>query len=867
MNQLTKWLTGSFVALTSGVIIYHYTGINSNKDMVSFSIDNAEAVINQSTGEMDITLPESTNLNNLYALFDSTGSNVTVLGKIVVGSMPYAANYKFNFESNVTYVVHASDGSTKSYFAHVSTESMESGSYFQFFDINSNTNGGLSQGIITGNNIAVTVPYNTNLSSLIAYFDYVGHSVKVNSVSQISNITTNDFTNPVSYSVHAKDGTENNYTVTVTKAAASAKEITNFDLVTFYGIYPGYINGNNIHVGIPTEVSPNHLIAEYSSTGSLVKIGSAIESSGLTVNNFSAPVVYTVTSGDGLTTQNYTVTVDNYYTFLDVLNLNETIFDNTNYNISFKVTNRESATINAMTASVVMPSPINWTLNSDTCTGNNLLVGNSCEVTGILSIPKRYGEAAVQFKLTDGSSVIHAQYNKIVTAIPKLTELEPGIESPSKYAAYRFTNVGAHRMFTAANVNGQSICFDESNVGTITSSTESWATCGVEITKNHDTLYIPAFPGVGGKVLISMDNKIPDGPSPSVTATSPEDTYYTRWQQVEYGGGLDAQDESVLFNLNPTNVNFVSIPNTVSTVISGVVGPYFDNSYAAQGILFGRNIKTNQVLSAMESGLANVPNASPSSWDNLSQPTAQNDAVLRVLAPATVFPFMSTPASQFYFDGAFFSQYIDDLWAYYTDNIGAHYLYVDDSPAADIITPGAHCILKCQVTHTDNLMHCAYESGTCPTDANSGTLDGQYTNVGGFSSPAGFTKFTAVDFISAAGTSSVTTFGANGTYRSVTGENIVSGQSVGFLPFCSNTNFVFGSSEFATVESLYYSAQYSCLTNYSSYTTSVIDQYSYQSSLYFGFYNYGYSDTLNQSGAVYSLNNESYPFTIEVNYQ
>jgi hypothetical protein len=862
MNNLTKWLTGAFVALAgSGIIVYSYSGLNGNNEMISFSINNAEAVINQTSGEIDVTLPSGTVLTNLTPTFAATGPNVTVRGKA-----SYSGISSYNFESNVPYVVHASNGDTKNYFAHIITGTpTESYSYFQFFSVDSNTNGGLSNGVITGNNIAVTVPYNTVESNLVSYFNYVGTSVKVNGIKQISNVTANSFISPVTYNVHGEDGTNNPYTITVSKAAASDKTITSFDVVTFYGIYPGYINGTNIHVGIPTQVNPRNLIAEYSSTGSLVKVGSTIESSGLTVNNFESPVIYNVTSGDGLTNQNYTVTVDNYYTFLDVHNLSETIFDNKNYNVSFIVTNNESSTLNNVTATFATESPVSWTLSGDTCTGNNILVNESCVVSGTLSISKRYGRGVVAFTLKDGSSITHATYNKIVTAIPQLTELSPGIESPSIYAAYRFTNVGAHRMFTTSSVNGKNICFDANHIGTITNAIESWATCAVEMTRNNDTLYIPAFPAVGGKTLISMDNKIPDGPSPSVTATNPVDTYFTRWQQVEYGGGLTSNSSPALFNLNPTNVNFVSIPTTVSTVISGVIGPYNNNSYAAQGILFGRNIKTESVLAAMESGLAHVPNSNNPSWNGLTQPNAQNNLVLRILAPATIFPFMGTPSSQFYFNGAFFSQYINDLWAYYTDNAGGHFLYVDDSPAASIITPGSTCILKCQVTHADDLMHCAYDSGTCPTNALSGTLDGAYTNVGGFSSPAGFTKFTAVDFISAAGTSAVTTFGANGTYRSLTGENIVSAQSVGFLPYCTNPLFVFGNPQFVASQNTFYTPQYNCLANYASYTTSVIDQYSYQSSLYFGFYNYGYSDTLGQSGAVYSLSAESYPFTIDVN--
>ena len=41
-------------------------------------------------------------------------------------------------------------------------------------------------------------------------------SLKVGSTTQVSGITVNNFTSPVVYTVVAPDGTEQNYTVTVT---------------------------------------------------------------------------------------------------------------------------------------------------------------------------------------------------------------------------------------------------------------------------------------------------------------------------------------------------------------------------------------------------------------------------------------------------------------------------------------------------------------------------------------------------------------------------------------------------------------------------------------------------------------------------
>jgi hypothetical protein len=72
-------------------------------------------------------------------------------------------------------------------------------------------------GVITGNNIALSVPAGTNVTNLVATFtNSLSSSVKVGATTQASGTTANNFTNPVTYTVTAQDGTTANYTVTVT---------------------------------------------------------------------------------------------------------------------------------------------------------------------------------------------------------------------------------------------------------------------------------------------------------------------------------------------------------------------------------------------------------------------------------------------------------------------------------------------------------------------------------------------------------------------------------------------------------------------------------------------------------------------------
>ena len=72
-----------------------------------------------------------------------------------------------------------------------------------------------NNGVISNQNISVTVPNGTDVTNLIATFTTTGDVVTIGSTNQVSGVTQNDFTSPVTYTVTAADGTTQNYIVTV----------------------------------------------------------------------------------------------------------------------------------------------------------------------------------------------------------------------------------------------------------------------------------------------------------------------------------------------------------------------------------------------------------------------------------------------------------------------------------------------------------------------------------------------------------------------------------------------------------------------------------------------------------------------------
>jgi len=157
--------------------------------------------------------------------------------------------------------------------------------------------------------IAVTAPYGTNVTALVATYTSTGSIVTVSTTVQTSGTTPNDFTSPVAYIVTGADGTMVTYTVTVTVATASSKAISSF---TFTGSTGTTINETatpkTIVVTVPSGTVLTNLVATFSTSGTVVKVGTTTQVSGTTANTFSSMVPYIVTAADS-TTATYNVTV------------------------------------------------------------------------------------------------------------------------------------------------------------------------------------------------------------------------------------------------------------------------------------------------------------------------------------------------------------------------------------------------------------------------------------------------------------------------------------------------------------------------------------------------------------------------------
>jgi len=185
------------------------------------------------------------------------------------------------------------------------------------FDFN-----GLSPAVIgivnEGNHtVAMTVPYGTNVAALVPTLAIIGASVSPDAG------VVHDFTQPTIYTVTAGDGSIQNYTVTVTTAAYTAKAITKFVFNELNPAVIGVINeaGHTIALTVPQGTVVTGLVPTLAVTGVSVSPDAGI------AQNYTHPIVYTVTAADS-STQPYTVTVGTAPAATDIETLRDLAYPN-----------------------------------------------------------------------------------------------------------------------------------------------------------------------------------------------------------------------------------------------------------------------------------------------------------------------------------------------------------------------------------------------------------------------------------------------------------------------------------------------------------------------------------------------------------
>ena len=309
--------------------------LNNETEIIAYSFAEqiAPATIDNVEHKVNVTVAAGTNLNGLVATFTlSEGATATVTG------LPQQSGVTpNNFTYPVVYKVVAENGLDEEFWqVIVDVEDTGLSSEADILSYTIPNQVGLTSINSTNRTVALTVPYGTDVTALVATFTLSnGATAEVETVTQQSGVTPNNFTNPVTYTVTAQNGTTTkDWIVTVTVAGeplSSEADILTFSFAEQFE--EAIINNVNRTVNIKVNEGTNltNLVATFTlSEGAIAKVAGLVQQSGVTPNNFTNIVIYSVTAEDGTTVKNWAVNVSEHSGIEDIEISKLSIYPNPN---------------------------------------------------------------------------------------------------------------------------------------------------------------------------------------------------------------------------------------------------------------------------------------------------------------------------------------------------------------------------------------------------------------------------------------------------------------------------------------------------------------------------------------------------------
>ena len=327
-----------------------YDYISDQNDFLTyiFTEQTGDAIINIDNHTVSIEVAYGTNISSLVATF-TISENATVA---IVSTEQVSGVTENDFSSPVTYTITAEDASEQNWIVTV-TEALNDENDFLTFSFAEQS----GTAIIHNDTIIIEVVFGTDLTDLVATFTLSPEATaKIGTTDQVSGTTANDFTSDVTYTIHAEDGTTQDWIVMVT-----IDENTENDILTFTFPEqndPAVINATDHTVQI--ELVPGSSLYGLTATFTLSEnahayVSGTEQASGTTSNDFDTDVVYTIIAHDD-TEQEWTVTVsvepyhgNDFLTFSFAEQTGDAVIDSDNHTIDVEV--NESTNIASLVAS------------------------------------------------------------------------------------------------------------------------------------------------------------------------------------------------------------------------------------------------------------------------------------------------------------------------------------------------------------------------------------------------------------------------------------------------------------------------------------------------------------------------------------
>ncbi len=246
--------------------------LSSENTITEFELDGI--IVSDPDNNFTITLPSGTDITSLTPTIEHNGVSISP-----------ASETSQDFSNPVTYVVTAENDAIQEYIVTVEVEIAEN-------DTNSITSFELEGVTVTNpeNEFTITLPAGTDVTALTPTINHNGESINPDNSAQ-------DFSNPVTYTVTAENGDIQEYTVTIELEQSDLNSIETFEINGVSVSNPD----NEFTITLPAGTDITALLPE------IFYIGQSLSPS--TTQDFSTPIIYTVTAENG-DTQEYIVTVE-----------------------------------------------------------------------------------------------------------------------------------------------------------------------------------------------------------------------------------------------------------------------------------------------------------------------------------------------------------------------------------------------------------------------------------------------------------------------------------------------------------------------------------------------------------------------------
>jgi len=289
------------------------TPASTARQLLTFNVavigGTAIGTVDQVTKSVLVEVPYGTNIADLVATFTVSSFATVRIGPAVGGAVQISGITHNNFSGPQAYTVVAENtGYTEVYLVVVRV-------FPAFVNFSFNDALALPVGIInhTAHTVTVHVPFSVDKTTLKAFFTVSGGAiVSIGSIAQTSGVTVNNFTNPQTYTLQVPGGSTSYYVVSlVSDPVKTGKQLLTF---AFNGLTPvctGVISETlkTVTATVPYGTDVTTLVATFTlSDLASAKVGTTVQASGTTPNNFTSAVVYTITA-ENADTQTYTITV------------------------------------------------------------------------------------------------------------------------------------------------------------------------------------------------------------------------------------------------------------------------------------------------------------------------------------------------------------------------------------------------------------------------------------------------------------------------------------------------------------------------------------------------------------------------------